>query len=64
MNYWAKKARTHWKQYLPEMYLKYQEQGILEQELTNAGEKAAEMMGELVESGLRRNEVLEIVLPQ
>jgi hypothetical protein len=64
MNYWSKMAKSHWEKFLPRMYKKYQEQGTLDQELRKAGQRAEEMLGELIESGLRRNEALEIVLPQ
>ena len=38
--------------------------GDIEKELEKAGEQANEMIAELMESGVRRNEALEIVLPQ
>jgi hypothetical protein len=64
MNYWAQLAKLHWKKFLPKMYQKYQDQGILDQELEKAGQKAADMIGELVEQGLRPEEAKEIALPQ
>jgi hypothetical protein len=64
LNHWAKMARMHWKEHLPKYYESLQKQGILEQELEKAGNQASDMIGELGESGLHRNEVLEIVLPQ
>lgn len=64
LSHWAKMARAHWEKYLPKRYQKLKEQGILEQELEKAAESAKDMMGDLAEQGLRRNEVLEIVLPQ
>jgi len=42
------------------MYRKYQDQGILDQEL----EKAGKRVGKLIEQGLRPEEAKEIALPQ
>ena len=64
MNQWAVMAKMHWERYLPKMYRKYQEQGILELELTKAGQQAEEKIGELIEGGLYINEAKEIVIPQ
>lgn len=64
LSYWAQMARAHWEQYLPKRYQELKEQGILQQELEKAAESVKDMMGDLAEQGLRRNEVLEIVLPQ
>jgi len=57
-------AKMHWEEFLPNYYSSLQKQGILEQELEKAGEKAADMMGDLMEGGMRHNEAEEIVLPQ
>ncbi|NLG17613.1 MAG: TnpV protein [Fibrobacter sp.] len=64
LNHWSKMAKSHWKEHLPGYYQKLQKEGTLEQKLQEAGEKAKEMLAELMEQGMRRNEALEIVLPQ
>jgi len=64
MNYWAQLANHHWKKFLPKMYQKYQDQGILDKELEKAGLRAEDMIGQLIEQGLRPEEAKEIALPQ
>ena len=64
MNYWAQLANHHWKKFLPNMYHTYQDQGILDQELEKAGNRAADMIGQLIDQGLRPEEAKEIALPQ
>jgi hypothetical protein len=64
-NHWARMAELHWKKFLPKMYRKLQEAGTLEQELIKAGNQASEAIAALgSDGGLRREEAVEIVLPQ
>ena len=64
LNHWSKMAKAHWKEHFPGYYQKLQKEGTLEQKLQEAGEKAKEMLADLMEQGMRRNEALETVLPQ
>jgi hypothetical protein len=60
----AGQAEEHWKRYLPSMYKKLKEAGTLEAEAMNAGNRAADMIEELIAGGLYPFEAREIVLPQ
>jgi hypothetical protein len=60
----AGQAEEHWKRYLPLMYKKLKESGMLEAEAKTAGIRAAEMIQKLIAGGLYPFEAREIVLPQ
>ena len=60
----AGQAEDHWKRYLPSMYKKLKESGTFEAEAKSAGIRAANMIEELIASGLYPFEAREIVLPQ
>jgi chromosome segregation ATPase len=64
LDHWAQMANKHWREFLPAYYQSLTEQGILSQELQKAGEGARGAIADLMESGLRYNEALEIALPQ
>jgi len=64
LNYWGQMAQVHWKKHLPIYYKHLYKHGILEQTLQEAGENAKNMLADLMEGGMHRNEAEEIVLPQ
>ena len=62
---WKEKARSHWKEFRPQMYQDLLKSGQLEQALRKASDNANEEISELVSNGgLKLHEAHEIVLPR
>ena len=59
-----KKAKKHWTKYLPSKVKELKSQGILDQEIKRAVEKAAEVHAILVSKGAQSQAAKEIVMQE